>query len=130
MDPAVMHYAWGKREKGQGYQPWASPSQIFGLEQVFKGQIKSDPPLDQEKGQSAFLPEAQSILSCTAHPACLTCLKSGKEARPAEQDTTWGRGEGGFYEQTAISRVKGRQGRGLDGQRLVPRKGSRSLYRV
>lgn len=121
-------YAWGKLEKGQGYQPWASPSQIFGPEQVSKGQINSDPPLDQEKGPSAFLPEAPSIPSCTAHPACLTRLKSGKEVRPAEQDM--GRGEGGLYTQTAIWSVKGGPGRGLDGQRLVSRKGSRSLYRV
>lgn len=87
------------------------------------------PLLDQEKSQSAFL-EAQSILPCTAHPACLTCsqgLKSGKEAMPAGQDVE-GRGEGGFYKQI-YSNIKseGREGKRVGGAEAGPRKGSNSL---
>lgn len=77
-EPAVMHLCLGELGKGQGYRPWASPSQILGPEQVSKGQIKSDPPLDQEKGQSAFS-QKHKALSCTALPACLTGLKCGEE---------------------------------------------------
>lgn len=73
---------------------------------------------------------SQKHKCCVLHcPSSLPHLPEvWKGSWPAEQDM--GAREGGFYKQTAISRVKGGQGRGLDGQRLVPRKGSRSLYRV
>lgn len=53
-------------------------------------------------------------------------LKSGKEARPAEQDG--GRGEEGFINSDITS--EGRAGKRVDGQRLGSRKGSSSLYSV
>lgn len=73
--------------------------------------------LIKEKSQSAFLPEAQSILPCTAQPACLPAakgLKSQREVTPAGQDM--GKGEGRFYKQI-YSNIESEERRGEEGWR-------------
>lgn len=81
--------------------------------------------LIKEKSQSAFLPEAQSILPCTAHPACLPAaksLESQREATPAGQDM--GKGEGGFYKQIYSNiESEGREGKRVGGAKAGPQKG-------
>lgn len=55
--------AWGKLEIGHGCPATGNPKpNIWPSTDVHGEEENTDPPLDQEKSQSAFLPEAQSIL--------------------------------------------------------------------
>ncbi|KAF6344868.1 hypothetical protein mRhiFer1_010244 [Rhinolophus ferrumequinum] len=108
-----------------------SPSQIFGPEQlsIVGAGGYNDLPVDQEKSQPAFLPEAQSILPCSAYPACLPAtkgLKSQREATPAGQDM--GKREGGFYKQIYSNiESEGREGKRVGEAEAGPQKGKQQL---
>lgn len=56
----------GNWRRGRATSHGQAQAKYLALNRCPKRQIKSDPPLDQEKGQSAFLPEAQVL--CPALP--------------------------------------------------------------
>lgn len=122
-DPAVMDLCLGETWDGAGLPSHGQPqAKYVALNRCSWGR-KNDPPLDQEKSQSAFIPEAQSILPFRY---CLSILPI-QPALPAAKGLKSGK-ESFINKLIAILKVKGGRGRGSEGQRLVPRKGSSSLY--
>lgn len=126
-DPAVMDLCLGETGDGAGLPSCGQPqAKYLALNRCPWRRKNNDPPLDQEKSQSAFVPEAQSIppfrhcLSILPIGPALPVargLKSGKEATSAEQDVE-GCGEGESYKQTYSNierESEGREGRGVRG---------------
>lgn len=77
-DPAVMDLCLGETGEGAGLPSHGQPqAKYLALNRCPWGKNKNKaPPLDQEKSQSAFLPEAQSILSFRP------CLQSPSSSLP------------------------------------------------
>lgn len=126
----------GNLRWGRAAQPWATPSQICGPQQMFMGKKKWSSTWSRKKPISLYPRSTkhsalQVLPEYPAHPTCLTCSQ-GPEVWKGSYICRAGHGGKGkesfINKLIAILKVKGGRGRGSEGQRLVPRKGSSSLY--